>query len=659
MECFSHDMGPVVRMARPENPNEIDEYVNPFCTELDEIGSFQSYCIGHFEHEWLDALGQMIAEGRVPITDAPRVDDPTELRHMDSGYIHRMEFSRLDRGHFYADAIIPVEITVSNQCGGTSRIWKKKQWYRLRNIIEVQPGGYSISECGVSIYHKDEANPGLPLSEYLIPVLDETGIEEEADQILMQYYPEALLSKPVDGRLLAERMGLRVRIFPISDMNIMGKSIFHNGILKGEGHSAYRQLEVRPGDIIVNRRYMGPSHRTQLSSIVIHECCHHYEHDLFVWAQSFYNEDILGIDCPVVRGRYPSNGQSPVFWAERQARQMTYRIKMNKMVTRAKAEEYLCLYREQNPDGSAGEQYETTIRRLARFFDVSEQCARNRMVEIGYPQAQGVLNFVDRNYIPPFSYPADVLTRNQTFLIGAKDAIKLFAQNEKFRELISSGAYIYVEGRFCIDRAEYVVRGKDGKPQLTEYTRNHTEVCCLRFDREGNSKDPEYHWDEFHLDDSEPRYVVVKGERIHCPQNAAEPGLCDPNAFRAELEWSVAIRKLISGKEFGDALKVLMDVRDISVEQMESASGISVSALKRLRAGQEATAEQIIAIAVALQLPPMVSGDLLEMCGIRLDHNSLKNSAYQMILMTQYKTGIEQVNTFLAACGCKKLKTAC
>lgn len=37
MECFSHDMGPVVRMARLGKPNEIDEYVNPFCTELDEI----------------------------------------------------------------------------------------------------------------------------------------------------------------------------------------------------------------------------------------------------------------------------------------------------------------------------------------------------------------------------------------------------------------------------------------------------------------------------------------------------------------------------------------------------------------------------------------------------------------------------------------------
>ena len=59
MECFSHDRGPVVRMAQRENPNEIDEYVNPFCTKLDEIGSFQSYCIGHFDliKSWAKSLG--------------------------------------------------------------------------------------------------------------------------------------------------------------------------------------------------------------------------------------------------------------------------------------------------------------------------------------------------------------------------------------------------------------------------------------------------------------------------------------------------------------------------------------------------------------------------------------------------------------------------
>lgn len=240
-----------------------------------------------------------------------------------------------------------------------------------------------------------------------------------------------------------------------------------------------------------------------------------------------------------------------------------------------------------------------------------------------------------------------------------KGRCKTFAQNEKFRDLISSGTYTYVEGRFCVNTEEFVRRDEDGKPYLTEYARSHTEVCCLRFDREGSVENPEYHWGELHMESGRVNRFQQNSQVAYCPQNAAEPGLCDPSAFRAELEWSVAIRKLISGQEFGDALKALMNVRGISVEHMISASGISEPTLKRLRAGKLATAEQLIAISVALQLPPMVSGDLLEMCGIRLDHNSLKNSAYQMILMTQYKTDIEQVNAFLAACGCKKLKTAC
>ena len=657
MDCFSRDMGPVVRMARPENPNELDEFVNPFCTELDEIGSFQSYCIGHFEQEWLDGLGQMIAEGRVPLTELPREVDPAELRHMDSAYIQRMEFSRLDREHFYADAIVPVEITVSSCRNGEPNLWKKKQWYRIRNLFEVQPNGYSVSECGVSIYHKEEANPGLPLSEYLIPVLDEVSLEEEADQMLMLYYPEALLSEPVDGNLLAERMGLEVQSLSLAEEKIMGKAIFCKGMLDVQTQQGPEKIPVRPGMIIVNSSCQ--FNRKRYNDVLIHECCHQYEHDLFVWAQTLYNEDIVGIDCPIIRGRYPSQGKSPVFWAERQARQMTHRIKMNKMVTKAKAEQYLNQYRKQHPDCTIVERIEATIKDLAALFGVSKQCAKNRMVELGFEEAKGVFNYVDGRYIPPFCFGNGVLSRQQTFLIGAKDALRLYRKNEKFRELIGSGSYIYVEGRFCVNAPEYVVHGEDGKPHLTEYARQNTEVCCLRFDRERKSQDVEYHWGELHLESGTSNFVVVKDQKVWCPQNAAEPGLCDPSAFAAELKWSVEIRKMLAGLDFGEALKTLMNVRNISVEQMESESGISISTLKRLRAGHEATAEQIIAIAVALQLPPTVSGDLLAMCGIRLDYNSTKNTAYQLILASQYKCGIEQVNAFLETCGCKALKTAC
>lgn len=133
------------------------------------------------------------------------------------------------------------------------------------------------------------------------------------------------------------------------------------------------------------------------------------------------------------------------------------------------------------------------------------------------------------------------------------------------------------------------------------------------------------------------------------PQKTAEQGLAAAVAFAEEVQWSLAIRRTISGVGFGEALKLLMNDRDVSVEQMESESGLSVSTIKRLRAGQNASVEQIVAISVALHLPPPVSGDLLRMCKITLDFNDQENTVYQMILTEYYKEGIEQVNVCLAA----------
>ena len=159
----------------------------------------------------------------------------------------------------------------------------------------------------------------------------------------------------------------------------------------------------------------------------------------------------------------------------------------------------------------------------------------------------------------------------------------------------------------------------------------------------------------------EPKVAAVNANSVcrQLSQNTDEQEFAAPDEFVAEVQWSMAIRKLIAGLEFGDALKLLMNDRDMSVEQMESESGLSVSTVKRLRAGQEASAEQIIAISVALRLPPMVSSDLFRMCGITLDFNNQRNTVYQMILTSHYKDGIEQVNVYLAACGCAPLKTAC
>lgn len=43
-----------------------------------------------------------------------------------------------------------------------------------------------------------------------------------------------------------------------------------------------------------------------------------------------------------------------------------------------------------------------------------------------------------------------------------------------------------------------------------------------------------------------------------CRQNTAEQGMAAPDEFMAEVQWSMAIRKMIAKLEFGDALKLLM-----------------------------------------------------------------------------------------------------
>ena len=67
----------------------------------------------------------------------------------------------------------------------------------------------------------------------------------------------------------------------------------------------------------------------------------------------------------------------------------------------------------------------------------------------------------------------------------------------------------------------------------------------------------------------EPKVAAVNANSVcrQMSQNTAEQEFAAPDEFVAEVQWSMAIRKLIAGLEFGDALKLLMNDRDMSVEQ--------------------------------------------------------------------------------------------
>lgn len=654
MDYITDDMGPVVELPDPYAPWQTCAYVNPMVIEAVEIGSFEAYCRGHFGWGWIDALRERLEDGNVPVgKSSVKITQPETVTMVDASIV-RIEFSRLDRIHFYADAVITAEIELAQVRNGRRESEKVSQWYRDRFIFRIFAGGYDLEEIGVTVYDKRDRCPGLSLSEYLIPVLSEENTEEEAEELLRQYYPEALaIPQPIDAMLLAGRMGLTVVDAPLySEQLLMGQAVFYEGTVRihNEQTGRIEELRVEPGMILVNSRCK--MNEVQRNTTIIHECIHHYEHDLFIWAQTLYRNDICSIRCPVVENSFIVERQSPVHWAEMQARLITYRAKMNRLQTERKIQMLEMELSKAYPNAEPERQLVRMIQRLSVYFRTSKQCARKRMLELGHEQVRGVMNYVNGEYVPPYFFADDVLEKNETFVISLENAAAEYGRNEYFRTLVDSGHYVYVEGKFCQNKPEYVRRDRNGKLYLTSEARHHTEACCLRF--------------EIAFGESELKYAAGVLNRnntpggneptIVCPQNAAEPGLCSPEDFLKEAGWITSVRKKIGGMDFSDALVYLMKERKCTIEKLEEKSLLSCRTISRLRNETEydVTWAHVVALSVGLQLPPAISNDLLEKAGLKL-RNNVAHNVYSIILSSCYTEDIMKVNSYLVKMGMEPL----
>lgn len=646
--------GPVIQLPNPYAPWELEEYRNPLVSEVAQVGSFEEYCRGHFGWEWIEGIRLRLSEGKLPVGKTSSIVPNPVAVTMTNADILRIEFTRMDRHHFYADAIIPADIELAQHMSGQLVTDKVSQWYRDRFIFEFFPGGYHLDEESVSVYNRDEKPSGIRLSEYLIPMLSEEELETEAEDMLRLYYPEAFLNPvSIDGQILAKRMGLSISEVTLPpEQQLMGQAVFQNCVIDIMDADANRKKQnIQLNTILVNRSCN--RNAAQRNDTILHECVHHYEHDLFTWGQSLYSSDIYGIDIPVIEGAFTLDGQSPMFWAETQARAMTYRIKMNRLQTEKKVQELNEQLLLQYPGMEQGRRIERIIQKLADFFGTSKQCARRRMLELGYESVRGVLNYVNRKYVPPYFCSPGLLQKDQTFLISMEGAVDEYGRNERFRELVSSGHYVYVEGKFCVRKPEYVRTGANGKLYMTKMAREAVEQCCLLFTYAYDTSVPRYCEGRLNR---EPQIVEVRGQKVVVPLNSATPGLCSPEDFLKEAAWITSVRAKIGGMDFCDALTFLMKERRMTSEKLEEASQISNRTISRLRNDPDyaVSHSQIVALAVALKLPPAISSDLMAKVGLCLRNTQVHN-AYGMILSSFYTMSIMVVNEYLVAMGLEPL----
>ena len=662
------EMGPFVAVKDPYG--EILR-LNPYFNNIKVIGSFREYLMGHFYREYTGYLRRMIEDGRVSIGKTNAQIPKPEQVIVSNADIERIDLYRKSESEVYVDVIISVELTLYDHLGKRLISDSMSQWYRVRTFSDLSPGDLSFNSLEfIAVYDRNTLPPGRALDDYLVPYARMALLDSEGAEILARYFPEAL-EKPcrIDGEELARRMKLQVKYCRLTaDCAIRGQMYFEDRTVEVyDKFNRVQQKHIPANTIVVDVSSCIDDDlnlkRELINDTLIHECIHADRHRLFYLGQRLYNEEIRCLSCSLpsikagaqidagyelsksldideaVIGDASLSMRSPIDWIEWQANRFTPRIRMPASTTEQKIKELYAKSRSRYPNMSPGKRTANVVSDLAAFFGVSKQSAKIRMIELGYSEAQGVLNFVNGAYVDNHSFTPGALSQNQSFTIGFKDALELFETNQTFRDRICAGSYQYIDGHYCLSESKYVYR-RNGELRLTSYARAHMDECCLVFTIRGSRI--EYSYKEGTLQ----KESAVAGTRAE--YDNVQPSVHDLQAEAVRL--SEILYSLPAAPN--ETLKRHMERRGITVDGLVAKSGVSLSTIQRFRNSPtfKTARNNVLAICIGLQLEPVLQKDLLRKCGIMFS-NSPEDILCEMMMCTMYRQPLSLFNQRLQEYG--------
>lgn len=599
--------------------------------EEPRIRSMRDYIQQHYAQAICKELERRIDDGLIPPTRAER---GRIIKHQhvcpDSAVIRGMSFWRFPGDELSAEVVISALVRQTYKRGGSNATETYQQLYRATLWISLDKG---IS-CDWGDFRNDvgrEKSEGQLLSEYLVPYFSSADVEQEAENIWQMLCPEALKNPALlNVGNLTERLGLNVIYLPLyrreNTKSILFFATSRVNIVGEDGRPEKRYIAAKT--IVLNSNYTRPGFEREA---IFHECYHFIEHRLFFKLQRAATDDFQSF-----RGWKPASGVTvngnPLSWLEWQARYGGQCLQVPRPMLRERVDHELSMIEGLNVHDGA--KMELIGKKMAAEFNVPNYRARNRMIQVGYWQTRGALNYVDGGYITPFTFDRAACHKSQTFTIRSGEAIAEYVRNPKFRQLLDSGRYIYVDGHFCLNDPKYV--WYDGnKLRLTDWANTHVDRCCLRFITR-YTKDASYRYQFGQIDSDDEyneRYLTLY------PCNGTSENMPSLEGARAIAEDLMTLPRT-----FHETLKIHMQRCNMTLERMEEVSHLAVRTIARLRADEyaEYSLEQVFAICIALHLPPEYSDDMLQKAGITLRPIPL-HMAYKVLLRCCYMESVDTV----------------
>ena len=526
-----------------------------------------------------------------------------------------------------------------------------EKWFSISCIGDISKELSDFKITFVKLYNEQKKLKGT-MSNNLVPFIKSEQFDDIASEILTYLGYAQNITEPVPLNVyeFASRAGLSVINKAITkDLSVFGELLLEDAQLEfyDTENDMFFHEKVGSRTIVCDGRALVEFNKGNVNNTIVHETIHWVLH-----RKSFYLRKLFDTETKKIRCQFSDNikeeGVVDKKWMEWQANSITPRILMPKDAFIKKADEIIAKLMYEKGTFLLVDVIQDVIDELACFFEVSKLSAKLRMIETDYDVAMSAYIYSDGKYVHPHAFKKGAIQRNQTYTLGAQDAAINILTNNEIHEAFLTGKLKYVESHICINNSKYIKKDRKGNDILTKYARLNMHECCLVFDiflRDGKNYKTTY----------ETLCVLCRelGSSIKYETKFSREGskeiIDNINDMAAVFQEDIFdIYKQLS-PNFNVALKQLRNWKKYTQEELAEKALLSDKTIRRLEKSDDETPtlETVIAIIIALEIPPMLATKFISLAGHNLQSTKPKLMAYNFLI--QYCTGksIHECNEML------------
>ncbi len=478
----------------------------------------------------------------------------------------------------------------------------------------------------------------------LVPVMRKDDYDRFATNFLKQFYPEALETPmKFDIAKVAKSNGLCYYSAPLED-DILGVTYFADD--KAEVYDKetgeIKLIDVHPGTVLISLDKIEERGMAVTRNTFVHEAVHWFFHRNYFELQQLLDSERTRTVC--YRGAsYYTN--SEIEWMEKQARALTPRILMPK-------KPFLQKYRDVKEEVENCEEYNDKIKviseiiiRLAKFFGVSKESVKYRLIDLGIRTSSGVFNYIDGEYLKPFTFKYNFLKDHQTFILSYQSYSRLMENNPSIRQAVLEQKLIYVNGMLVANNPKYVkITGK--RCSLTDYALNNAHECALVFniyhDFDDTLKSKDKCFFLFSSTHHTNLNASVSEDQLYAVLN---------NVDENNLHFLNHRNKIPS--DFVGTLKYHMDKCHFNKQDLSYESDINEKYISQITNGKRnPTKMEVIKMSLAMKLSYPYLTDMLSKADVgQLSSSGSDNAALLTCLLVNGRRGLEEAYKMLKSIG--------